>query len=165
MELYASPDMGEENVFGKLAEDHDQIGDLFADLEGTEDPAERAELFHTLQQRLMLHRRIEEEAFYPAVRRDGAVPQVERALEEHAVVGELLDEIAYIDPADEIFMAKISQLKTAFFHHVHEEEEQLFESARRLLGDDELTQLSSEVNQSRGFLRHKLGDVSLGDTL
>jgi uncharacterized protein YdcH (DUF465 family) len=58
MELYASPDMGEENVFGKLAEDHDQSGDLFADLEGTEDPATRAEFFHTLQQRLMLHRRI-----------------------------------------------------------------------------------------------------------
>lgn len=99
------------------------------------------------------------------MRRDGAVPQVERALEEHAIVGELLDEIAYIDSADETFIAKISQLKTAFFDHIPEEEGQLFESARRLLGDDELTQLSSEVNQLCGLLRHKLGDVSLGDTL
>ena len=76
---------------------------------------------------MTVHTQIEEEIFYPAARE--AIEKAElidEAIVEHAAAKQLIAEIEEMDPAEELYDAKVKVLGEQVRHHVEEEEDKLF---------------------------------------
>jgi len=69
-----------------------------------------------IEHRLTSHSRIEEDLFYPAVKElamESAEEMVDKALQEHRVVGLVLGELLGADPAEERFEVDMTLLEGA----------------------------------------------------
>jgi len=71
------------------------------------------------------------------------------AVEEHAIVKELLAELDELPKDDESWGAKLKVLKENVEHHVEEEEGEMFKKARQVLSDDELESLGSRMEKAK----------------
>ena len=120
-------DMGSVSALDLLEEDHQQVDDFFDEYETLEDAAKKEELALKICLALTVHTQIEEEIFYPAVRE--AIEKAElidEAIVEHAAAKQLIAEIEEMDPAEELYDAKVKVLGEQVRHHVEEEEDKLF---------------------------------------
>jgi hemerythrin superfamily protein len=141
-----------------LAEDHDIVRELFKDLGafGPADAADRKALLEELRGELMAHARLEEELFYPAVRKlddENAKDLVEDALEQHDEVKILLEELLQLDPADTDFEARLGELQETVERHVEEEEDEIFPIASGRLGSARLDELGKQLEELKDTLR------------
>ena len=79
-----------------LSQDHDTVRQLFAEIESAESEQDQLDVYEELREQLMIHARIEEDIFYPAIREVDSTTQVDEALHEHqqfeAILG-ILDEM------------------------------------------------------------------------
>jgi iron-sulfur cluster repair protein YtfE (RIC family) len=110
----------------------------------------RRRLVEAMVRELSRHASIEEQYFYPAVRRDvdGADSDVLEALEEHHIVKWELDELLRTDPADESFGAKVTVLIENVRHHVREEEGELLPEVRRGMDRNRLVELGAALESA-----------------
>jgi hypothetical protein len=131
-----------------LKADHDKVKKMLAEGEETTDRAEktRTELFATLKAELMIHERIEEEIFYPALKsHPKAKDIVLEAYEEHHVVDEIMGELEATDVGDETWGAKFKVMKENIEHHIEEEEGEMFKQARSVFETEELETLGARM--------------------
>jgi hemerythrin superfamily protein len=107
----------------------------------------RRQIVDKVIEALSAHAAIEEQVFYPQVRRSmpDATPEVLEALEEHHIVKWTLSELEDMDPTDERFGAKVIVLMESVRHHVKEEETELFPKVRKAMGRAELQELGSSL--------------------
>jgi uncharacterized coiled-coil DUF342 family protein len=121
------------------------VEELFATLEGAKDPATRERLFHRLKTELERHKEAEERTFYAALSNlPELADRIEEALEEHADVEELLEELAALSPEDDDFLAQVQELKEEVEHHVEEEEGEIFARAQARLDDAQAAKIAEE---------------------
>jgi hemerythrin superfamily protein len=114
-----------------LKEDHREVKIWFKEFEDLDDDAQKEALAKKICLALTVHARIEEELFYPALRK--AIDDedlLDEAEVEHASAKQLVAEIQSMTPADRLFDAKIKVLGEYVMHHVGEEENELFPEAR-----------------------------------
>lgn len=116
-----------------LIKDHQDVKEMFKKYEKLTDrsKAEKKKLANQICQALTLHTEVEEEVFYPAVRKvihDDEL--MDEALAEHAAARELISEIEEMDPEDDLYDAKITVLSEQIDHHVKEEEKEMFPKVR-----------------------------------
>ena len=131
-----------------LKEDHDKVKKMLTEGEETTERAEktRTQLFETLKAEMMIHERIEEEIFYPALKsHPKAKDIVLEAYEEHHVVDEIMGELETTDVTDETWAAKFKVMKENIEHHIEEEEGEMFKQARQVFEADELEQLGARM--------------------
>jgi hypothetical protein len=127
-----------------LKADHDKVKKMLADGEETTERAEktRTDLFSTLKAEMMIHERIEEEIFYPALKEHPKAKDIVlEGFEEHHVVDEIMGELEATDVTDEAWGAKFKVMKENIEHHIEEEEGEMFKQARAVFDADELEQL------------------------
>ncbi len=118
-----------------LASQHRQVLALLKKAASAQDVETRRRLLHAIEHRLTTHARIEEDLFYPAVRElatENAEEMVDKALQEHRVVGLVLAELLGVDPADERFEVDLTVLEGLVEHHAEEEERETFRLAEKL---------------------------------
>jgi hemerythrin superfamily protein len=135
-----------------LKKDHQTVEKLFARFEKR--PSK--EIANRFVRELSVHAVVEEQLFYPAMRRMAASEKLEdadqkvlEALEEHHVAKWVLSEIENLDEDDERFEAKCMVLIESVRHHVKEEEGQLFRFARRLFKRDQLNELGTLMRKAK----------------
>ena len=131
-----------------LKADHDKVKKMLAEGEETTERAEktRTELFDTLKAELMIHERIEEEIFYPALKsHPKARDIVLEGYEEHHVVDEIMGELEATPVTDETWGAKFKVMKENIEHHIEEEEGEMFKQARQVFDTDELEALGARM--------------------
>jgi hemerythrin-like domain-containing protein len=73
---------------------------------------------------------------------------VEDALDEHAEVDEIIQELRGLAPADSDFEDRFQELISSVEHHIQEEETQMFPEAERKLGSD-LDELGKELQEEK----------------
>ncbi|TFY98690.1 hemerythrin domain-containing protein [Ramlibacter rhizophilus] len=97
--------------------------------------AERQTLAMAICDELSVHARIEEEIFYPALRkaRPDAAALVDEGKEEHGQAKALIARIRALGAADGTMDALVAQLAELVEHHVKEERDALFPKARTSL--------------------------------
>lgn len=128
-----------------LESQHQDVRDLFEQLEKSSDDEERSELFEELAANLVAHDAIEREIFYPACEaKMGMNDQLGEALVEHGVV-----EFALYN-ADQAFgkpdfMHKITVLKEVLEHHIEEEEKEFFPAVEKALGKERIEELGEQM--------------------
>lgn len=125
-----------------LEDQHRIVEALLEQLEnGQGDPAATIE---TLANNLAAHMVIEQDIFYPAVR-DIDADRVNSSYEEHALTEVALKRLMATDPREPSFKARVIALKEVIYHHVSEEEEELFPQVEESLGDDALAELTKPM--------------------
>ena len=140
------------NAFQLLKEDHQKVSGIFQQLEPTTERAEktRTELFARLQEELDIHAKIEESVFYPAIKQEAETREIVlEGFEEHHVVKMLLKELEAMPVDSEQWTAKLKVLQENVEHHVEEEEAEMFQKARQVLSEDEITQLGERMAQEK----------------
>ncbi|MCU1461518.1 MAG: hemerythrin [Acidimicrobiales bacterium] len=136
-----------------LKEDHKEVKRLFREFEKLGERAVKAkqEIATHVIEALSVHSAIEEQIFYPSVRK--LVPDLNEAvleaLEEHHVAKWLLAELEDMTPEHERFDAKMKVLTESVRHHVEEEEGELFPEVREALGRKALAEIGEQMEQAR----------------
>lgn len=136
------------NILTLLKKDHSKVKELFNELFQAGDRAvkTRTALFNQINEELTLHTQIEEDLFYPAVKKYTETRGlILEAYEEHAVVKTLLHDINALSAEDERWIAKVTVLQENVRHHIQEEEESLFPQVEQLIEKEELTLMGKKM--------------------
>lgn len=102
---------------------------------------DRQAIFDRLAEALIAHSTVEEQIFYPAARSSQTDDLLYEAVEEHASVRRLIDELKRMRHGDKAFQDKLSLLREKVDNHVHDEETELFPNVIEELGAERLEEL------------------------
>jgi len=106
-----------------IRRDHKKVEGLFNKFEQAKKPDAKKRVCEQALQELDIHTKLEEEIFYPAVKKQvGDDEMVEEAKQEHQQVKEMMRELKKMNVEDQEFEEKFSELVEAVQHHVEEEE-------------------------------------------
>lgn len=114
-----------------LKADHQKVSELFEQYEKSRANTKKKDLVTEICNELTVHAQIEEEIFYPAVKK--ALKDTElvpEALVEHATLKDLIAQVKDVEPDGEMFDAKIKVMSEYVKHHVKEEENEMFVKAK-----------------------------------
>ena len=148
------------NAVEMLKDDHEKVKALFEQYEAAGQRAHQKKqgLAEEVFAELAVHTTLEEELFYPAMKRqadqDGK-DLVTEAVEEHHVVTTLMDELRGLDPKDERYDAKFKVLMENVEHHIEEEEGAMFPEAEEILGE-RLERLGTQMQERKQQLTASL---------
>jgi iron-sulfur cluster repair protein YtfE (RIC family) len=122
------------DIYSLIKKDHEEIAGLFRRLKAAEGFAETSEqLFAQLREELELHAHAAERVWYPALQEaEGTQELVEEARDDHALIQELLDELAASHLGDEAWYEKLEVLEEHVEGHVEDEEGDIFDVAHQL---------------------------------
>ena len=155
---------------GMLKKDHKKVSGLFSQWEASDDDKECAELMQQAILELKVHTAVEEELFYPEVRKalEDEAELIDEAEEEHHVVKMLMDEIEELGMDGAQAHAKFKVLLENVRHHIQEEEEEMFpkiedEDLNKELIDqmwERKQELTAELGAEMGLPLPVEGDVT-----
>lgn len=137
-----------KDAIAMLKEDHKTMKSIMEDIDATTERGvkTREELLGKMKTELQLHEMIEEEVFYPALRRHKKAKEIVlEGYEEHHAVDMLLEELEGVAFGDETWSAKFTVIKENIEHHIEEEEGEMFKKARQVFDDEELTTLGEQM--------------------
>src|SRR5690606_9419273 len=106
-----------------LKADHDKVKGLFAKFKTTKSEPKKKELAMKICTELVIHTKIEEDVFYPALKGNVKDDLWHEAQVEHDGAKVLIAEIRRDHHGDEFYDAKVTVLSEMIKHHVEEEEE------------------------------------------
>jgi hemerythrin superfamily protein len=130
-----------------LEQQHRSVATIFEQLRtGRTDPSG---LLTQLANVLAAHMAIEQNLLYPAVR-DVDPDLVDSSYEEHAIVELALKRLLKTDPREMTFEAKLGVLERLIDDHVDQEEDQLFPSIEKALGEAKLEALGEQLEGAFG---------------
>jgi hemerythrin superfamily protein len=135
--------------FTTLKEDHKKVSNLFTRLEDATDQT-KGDLFLELRTALDNHATLEESTLYPKLQ------QVEQthdltldAVEEHAAVKQLLQELSDEDRTTDDWESKLHQLRKNVEDHVEKEEQELFPAALEVLDSEDVQGLGEALKVAK----------------
>lgn len=142
-----------------LTADHREVSKIFEQFEKIKDKDD-AEKKQSLVQRacdeLTIHAQVEEEIFYPALRKaleDDDL--IDEAVVEHISAKQLIAELETMEPGDDLYDAKFTVLGEYVKHHVKEEQNEIFPKAKKSKMD--LKQLGQEIAERKEQMKSELG--------
>jgi len=137
-----------------LEQDHQKVKQLMGEIEKTTERGikTREQLFNKLVEELTIHEKIEEQIFYPEVKKRATSKQLEELVtesyEEHHFVDMVKAEIEGTPFDAEEWAAKFKVMMENIEHHAFEEEEgKMFPKVRRALGKDELEDMGTRMQE------------------
>lgn len=134
-----------------LKKDHEHVKKAFKEFSelGPQAYKSKKSLADKICKELTVHTQIEEEIFYPALRKSvkDAKGLVNEAQVEHDSAKELISQIEKMDGDDELFDAKVTVLSEYVNHHIKEEEEEMFPAIERSGAD--LSELAQKLDQRK----------------
>ena len=113
-----------------LKEDHDRVKLLFDEFESAKGRPAKRKIVRDALAELKIHAAIEEELFYPAVRKTVGKDLMNEADEEHHVAKLLIAELDSMDGSESHFDAKFMVLAENVRHHIKEEENEMLPKAK-----------------------------------
>jgi hemerythrin superfamily protein len=131
----------EQDAIAMLTADHKKVKKLFSEFDKLKDGGsdeDKSSIVDQICNELKVHTEIEEEIFYPAVRK--AIDDsdlMDEALVEHAGAKDLIAQLEDASPDDDLYDAKVTVLGEQIDHHVKEEEGDMFPKARKAKVDTE----------------------------
>lgn len=145
------------SIYSYLKEDHEEIKSIMNDIAdlGDEGSEERLSLFNHLKEKLILHSKAEEEAFYKPLKECGGEieEEVEHGKEEHEEAESLLQELTDSSLSGAAWMQKFKKLKEAVEHHIQEEESDVFSDAQKVLSSQQAEAMEDEMRHEKQEVR------------
>ncbi len=148
------------DIYNYLKKDHKLVAKLMESVINTNDASERYALFTKIKQELTLHADTEELTFYKAIQdatnSKNIQEKMEHADEEHSEIRKYLKKLTSIPVEDEEWIEKFGEFKHAVTHHVSEEEESLFEKAKKYLSKEEAIKLANDMEALKETQKQKI---------
>lgn len=144
------------NAVTMLEDEHVALKRLLRELDATTDRAvkTRTDLLARVTDALIAHETIEEELFYPALKRHPRAKDIVlEGIEEHNVVDQLLGELATLAVDDETWGPKAGVMIENIEHHIEEEEGEMFVKARQVFSTVELRDLGAAMEARRAEVK------------
>jgi iron-sulfur cluster repair protein YtfE (RIC family) len=142
--------------------DHSHVLVTFHQYTATSKASVKKALAETICDALEIHATLEEEVFYPVVRRlnpNEAV--IQKSEPEHDEMRRMIAELRETRATDERHDALLHELMRDVMHHVADEETVLLPEAERLLGKDRLNELGAAMTRRRlELLKPKAGRIA-----
>jgi RND superfamily putative drug exporter len=134
-----------------LTSDHNEVRRLAGEFQQSAEAQRKLQLVRQMAQELELHTTIEEEVFYPAVRKEGGelAKLVEEGVEEHNQVDELLAQLADMTAEDPDFEATANDLIASVEHHAGEEEREWWPKLRQRWDTAKRERLGQELEAAK----------------
>ena len=114
-----------------LKEEHHIFRQLFDAYEAETQRGRKIRIARELCLRLTVHMTIEEELLYPALKPVIGDDEVNEGIVEHQSGKRIIADLEQLDGGEELFDAKVHVLGEETIHHIDEEDEELFEDARK----------------------------------
>src|SRR6185312_141509 len=122
----------DKHAISILIKDHDRVKELFDRFEKSESTSEKEKIIAEAATELKIHAVLEEEIFYPAVRRQIGNDIMNEADEEHHIARVLIAELDLDQRGDDYRDAKFTVLAESVRHHIKEEEGEMLPKAKGL---------------------------------
>lgn len=133
-------------IFQALREDH-AIQRKLANrlLETSGDSDTRRQLYERLRDELQIHARAEERCLYvPMLELDLTQEKARHSIAEHHELDELLETLDATDMGSPQWLVQFRKLHDKLFHHLEEEEHEIFQMAGKGLSDPRIQQLADD---------------------
>jgi hypothetical protein len=124
--------MPKKHAISILKKDHETVKELFDKFEKAESAAEKESIISKAVTELKIHAAIEEEIFYPTVRKHVGKDLMNEADEEHHVARVLIAELDVTGRGNDHRDAKFTVLAESVRHHIEEEENEMLPKAKEL---------------------------------
>jgi hemerythrin superfamily protein len=142
-----------------IRRDHKKVEGLFGKFEQSKTANAKKRLVDQAIQELEVHAKLEEEIFYPAVRKHlGEEDMLEEAKQEHQQAKDIIRELKKMDAEDEQLEDKFTELMECVKHHVEEEEGELLPKADQ--SEMDLTDLGDEMAERKQELTQQMSKSS-----
>lgn len=133
--MFGMTDPESTNALDLLKRDHKEVDDLFKQFEEAKDDGDRAlcgKLTARICGALIVHAQIEEEIFYPTLRREAKdiADLIDEAAVEHQSLKDIIERLQSAPTTDPLYDAGVKVLSEYVKHHVKEEENELFPKAK-----------------------------------
>ena len=128
-----------------LDEQHDEVLELFENVEKATTSRQRQGLFERIADSLAVHATIEEKIFYPSVRAATTEDLLVEATEEHLAAKRLIADLIDLPAEDPHFIAKLTVLQSEIEHHIKEERHELFPKVKKLFEKEQLNALGEAL--------------------
>lgn len=126
------------------------MSDLFDKIISTKSMSKRKELFEEVKKELFVHSETENATFYDALKEFEETKEIiEHAEEEHQEVEEYLKRLSRLSIESEKWMEQFGELKHSVTHHIKEEEEDIFEKAKKVLNKEQEKQLALDMDEMK----------------
>lgn len=120
------------DAISMLKSDHDRVKNLFDEFKDAKSRSAKKKIVAQTLTELKTHAAIEEDIFYPAVRKRLEKKVMNEADEEHHVAKVLIAELDVMTGAEDHYDAKYQVLSENVRHHIKEEESEMLPKARGL---------------------------------
>jgi len=148
-----------QDAIAMLTADHKKVKKLFSEFDKLQEEGsdeEKSSIVEQICNELKIHTELEEEIFYPAVRK--AIDDsnlMDEALVEHAGAKDLIAQLEDASPNNDLYDAKVTVLGEQIEHHVKEEEGSMFPKAKKAKLDTEA--LGATMLKRKMALMEKMG--------
>jgi hemerythrin superfamily protein len=140
-----------------LRQDHEEVLQVAAQIEQTDDTTQAKKLFEQLREAVVKHARGEERIVYPALEDSGDEEAGEMAREaavEHELVDLLFERMMKMRTASDNWKARASVVKELLEHHIEEEQNEVFQMLGELFEAEELEEMGERFESYKG--RYKM---------
>lgn len=138
-----------------IRRDHKKVDGLFGRFERSKKADAQQRICAQVTQELEIHAKLEEEIFYPAVKKHvGEDDMLQEAKQEHQQAKEIIAELKKMSAEDEQFEEKFSELVEAIKHHVEEEEGELLPKVEE--SDMDLLEIGEQMAERKEELLEEI---------
>ena len=139
------------DILKLIEKDHKETAKGLAELEETEknNAAARKKIWTPLEMDLLAHMKAEEEILYPPLKED-IEDRILEAIEEHQLLRMAFSVLDKTPENDKTWLPKIEVIKDNIEHHVKEEEDEIFEAARKKLSKEKLEEMGKRFEEAKG---------------
>lgn len=139
------------NIFENLLQDHEKQRALLNELVETHgDTQKRDDIFKELCVELKAHAIVEEKYYYVPLINDGRLQDKARhSVAEHHEIDELLERLEKDDYSSPGWLVTAKQLREKVFHHLDEEEREVFPISRKAISGVFSEELGNKFEQKK----------------
>lgn len=123
------------DIYQRIEQDHEEHRALAAKILHTEgNSEERQTLWAQFAPEVLAHAAAEEQTFYAVlIEKPDGQPDARHGVHEHFAIDKLIDELNNTDMSSPNWLKTFKELEHKLEHHMHEEEDDIFPSARELI--------------------------------
>ena len=145
-------------IYQILKKEHTEVNELIEEQLESRSSGSNENILPKISSELYAHMEGEEKTLYPRLEKvDESRGQVLESYEEHHVAKGVLRELAKMPIEEEHWKAKLSVMKELIQHHIEEEENSLFKTAKQVLDKKEAQEIGEKylVEKKRIMERSK----------
>jgi hemerythrin superfamily protein len=140
-----------------LRNDHDALKDMFNKFKksGPRNQEGKKALFDEMRKEILIHSQMEKEIFYPTLSGTAstrAADLVANQEQQHRSMEKLVQELEGMNGSEKNFESKLTQLMDQVLMHIEQEEEEIFEEARKNIPEYRLEELGLEMEHRKKIL-------------